>query len=53
LSEVTGVSFTHDALSVLCSAYSQLTLSELFYYSTDFSNTLLGASVAGGEPLRW
>jgi len=49
LSEVTGVSFTHDALSVLCSAYSQLTLSELFYYSTDFSNTLLQVNLV--EPM--
>ncbi len=39
--QVAGVSFTHVALSVLCPIYSQLTLRELFYHLTDFSNTLL------------
>jgi len=41
LREVAGISFTYVALSVLWNVYLQLTLSELFYYSTDFSNTLL------------
>jgi hypothetical protein len=39
-SQVAGVSFTHVALSVLCIIYLQLTLSELFYTLTDFSNIL-------------
>lgn len=38
--QVAGISFTHVALSVLCNWYSQLTLSELFYGLTDFSNIL-------------
>jgi hypothetical protein len=40
VSQITGVCFTHVTLSVLCSFYSQLTLGELFYSLTDFSNTL-------------
>ena len=39
--QVAGVIFTHLAHSVLWFCYSQLTLSELSYYLTDFSNILL------------
>src|SRR4028118_393924 len=35
-SQVTGISFTHLALSVLSTTYSQRTPSELFYALTDF-----------------
>ncbi|MEH1818805.1 MAG: hypothetical protein V7L31_06840 [Nostoc sp.] len=39
--QIAGVCFTHVALSVLSTIYSQRILRELFYHLSDFSNSLL------------
>ncbi|MBW4677159.1 MAG: hypothetical protein KME52_25080, partial [Desmonostoc geniculatum HA4340-LM1] len=49
--QVTGVSFTHVALSVLFIIYSQRILRELFYNIPDFSNTLSDARVLANAAL--
>ncbi|RCJ41048.1 hypothetical protein A6770_36565 [Nostoc minutum NIES-26] len=49
IGQIAGVCFTHVALLVLSTIYSQLIPRELFYNLTDFSNILLDTYRAAAE----